>query len=301
MATGWPTEPAVWVSHIHEHHQGAAGTAKLLVPTIPPAQEGRSRSSLFRQVLDGLVLLHGFLPTDAIKFLTDHIPGSALIQAVGAGRGGGCKSGTSRVWAESVKALNIPSLTGVLCFVPVECVCGLVPFRSLKREARTMKCLFCFFSQMLQVQSKMCTSAEAQTSLWYWEVSSSSFVVPWKMTLWNIRQCSRWSPRSSLATGVWGWLGLAAAVTVEGAAPWSAPALAAFAQGSLLGPPWLLLGSCPPACHVGRHEAKVADGPGGPRLLLLSFFFFLLLFFYFQSISIFTMDLFTEHILRFCF
>lgn len=43
----------------------------------------RGRSSLFRHVLDGLVLFHGLLPITAIEFLSDHTPHSALIQAVG--------------------------------------------------------------------------------------------------------------------------------------------------------------------------------------------------------------------------
>lgn len=43
----------------------------------------RSRSSLFRHVLDGLVLLHGSLPVTAIEFLSDHTPDSAFIKAVG--------------------------------------------------------------------------------------------------------------------------------------------------------------------------------------------------------------------------
>ena len=38
------------------------------------------------------------------------------------------------------------------------------PFRSLKQEAGTTKCLLRFFLQMLQVQSKIAKSAEAQTS-----------------------------------------------------------------------------------------------------------------------------------------
>lgn len=50
---------------------------------LMPSQERGSMSSLFRHVLDGLVLLHGFLPVAAIEFLSDHTPHSAFIEAVG--------------------------------------------------------------------------------------------------------------------------------------------------------------------------------------------------------------------------
>lgn len=76
-------------------------------------------SSLFRHVLDGLVLLHGSFPVTAIEFLGDHTPNSAFIKAVG----GDSKASGVGTW--SVEALNTTSLTeGVLGFVCVERVCG---------------------------------------------------------------------------------------------------------------------------------------------------------------------------------
>lgn len=68
--------------HSHRHRRGAAGTAKLPAAIVPPFQEGRSRSSLFRHVLDGLVLLHGLFPVGAIELLDDHTPHGALIEAM---------------------------------------------------------------------------------------------------------------------------------------------------------------------------------------------------------------------------
>ena len=73
-----------WVSYIHRHQPGYSrdSTAWLLAPIVPPFREGRSRSSLFRRVLDGLVLLHGLFPIGAIELLNDHAPHGALVKAV---------------------------------------------------------------------------------------------------------------------------------------------------------------------------------------------------------------------------
>lgn len=88
-------------------------------PLIPPFQEGRSRSSLFRHVLDGLVLLHGLLPMATIEFLSDHTPHGAFIQTVWG------NSKASRVGAGSIETLNTTSLTeGMLGFVRIECISG---------------------------------------------------------------------------------------------------------------------------------------------------------------------------------
>lgn len=54
----------------------------LLAPSFLLSRKEESRRSLFRHALDGLVLLHGFLPIAAIEFLDDHTPHSALIQTV---------------------------------------------------------------------------------------------------------------------------------------------------------------------------------------------------------------------------
>lgn len=58
-------------------------SARRLAPTVPPFRDGRSRSSLLRHVLDGLVLLHGLFPIGPVELLDDHTPHSALIQAMG--------------------------------------------------------------------------------------------------------------------------------------------------------------------------------------------------------------------------
>lgn len=61
---------------------GGDSAIRLLAPVVPLSQEGRSRSSLLRHVLDGLVLLHGLFPIGAIELLNDHAPHGALVKAV---------------------------------------------------------------------------------------------------------------------------------------------------------------------------------------------------------------------------
>lgn len=69
-----------------------------MAPSFLLSRKGEGRRSLFRHVLDGLVLLHGLLPIAAIEFLDDHAPHSALIQAVwGDSWGGGTEKGVSCV------------------------------------------------------------------------------------------------------------------------------------------------------------------------------------------------------------
>lgn len=233
-----PTEPAVWVSHIHQHPQGAAGTAKLLVPIILPAQEGRSWCSLFRHVLDYLVLLCGSFPIDVTEFLMDYI------LAVPSSRH---NSGASRVWAESINAPNVHLLQGCCALYLLNTYVVRPPLGAWSKtpeqwvvdSASSHKCRrysqrcarLLRPKQVPQQQPPVCF-----TRLQYWKVSSSSFVVPWKMRLWTSARAPTGCPGPAWPLNAWRWLGYTAAVTVEVAAPWSVPFLIASAQGHLLEP-----------------------------------------------------------------